>query len=280
MAMLAGTRALITGAGGAIGRASSLVFAREGARVAIVDLSGDAAEQTAAFVRRAGGEAFPIVADVRDDAAAERAVAEAAQVLGGLDVLFNNAGVMPHDDRSVLDADEALWREIHDVNLYGTMRFSKHAAPHIEAAGGGAIVNMSSFLAVLGCSYPQDAYTASKGAIAALTRSMAVQLGPVQIRVNALAPGPIATAHVEQFFPDPQARAPARPFSPRALRPARGRWGAGVLPRLGRGLLADRPGGCPRRRQLRGLPLIRCTTRDGGAADRSAGIFGLRSTGR
>ncbi|MCU1492483.1 MAG: short-chain dehydrogenase [Acidimicrobiaceae bacterium] len=206
MTTLPTKRALVTGGGGAIGRASSLIFAREGARVAVVDVSLDAAAETARLVNRAGGEAIPLVADVRDDAQAARAVDEAAVRLGGIDVLFNNAGIMSHEDRSVLDGDEELWREIHDVNLFGTMRFSKHAAPHIEAAGGGAIVNMSSFLAVLGCSAPQDAYTASKGAIASLTRSMAVQLGPRQIRVNALAPGPIATAHVEQFFPDPEAR--------------------------------------------------------------------------
>jgi NAD(P)-dependent dehydrogenase (short-subunit alcohol dehydrogenase family) len=120
--------------------------------------------------------------------------------------VFNNAGIMPHQDRSVLDADLELWNLITSINLHGTAFCSKYAVPHIVAAGGGAVVNMSSFLAVLGGTYPQDAYAASKGAISALTRSMAVQLGPQLIRVNALAPGPIMTAHVEQFFPDPEAR--------------------------------------------------------------------------
>jgi NAD(P)-dependent dehydrogenase (short-subunit alcohol dehydrogenase family) len=111
---------------------------------------------------------------------------------------------MPHQDVSFLDADPALWATISDINLLGTVLCSKHVVPRM--APGASVVNMSSFLAVLGCRVPQDAYTASKGAIAALTRSMAVQLGSRGVRVNALAPGPILTAHVEAFFPDEESR--------------------------------------------------------------------------
>jgi NAD(P)-dependent dehydrogenase (short-subunit alcohol dehydrogenase family) len=203
---LAGKRAFITGGGGALGRASALAFAREGASLAVVDISADAAEETVRQVTEAGGRATAIVADVSDEAQVAASVTEAVDVLGGLDTLFNNAGIMPHQDGSVLDADLDLWRLIYSVNLQGTALCTKYAAPHIVSAGGGAVVNMSSFLAFLGCTYPQDAYAASKGAIAALTRSMAVQFGPQRIRVNALAPGPILTAHVEQFFPDEDAR--------------------------------------------------------------------------
>ena len=203
---LEGKRALITGAGGALGRASALRFAREGARVAVLDISAESAGETVAQVRAAGGEAVAVIADVRAESEVAAAVQAAVQAFGGLDMLFNNAGVMPHEDISFLDADLALWRTIGDINLHGTMLCSKYAVPHIIAAGGGAVVNMSSFLAVLGCSVPQDAYAASKGAIAALTTSMAVQLGGRRVRVNALAPGPVLTAHVEAFFPDPQAR--------------------------------------------------------------------------
>jgi NAD(P)-dependent dehydrogenase (short-subunit alcohol dehydrogenase family) len=203
---LAGKRAFITGGGGALGRASALAFAREGASVAVVDVVADAAAETVRQVVEQGGKAVSIVADVSDEEQVERAVAEAVEALGGLDTLFNNAGIMPHQDRSVLDTDVELWRFIASINVHGTALCSKYAVPHIVAAGGGAVVNMSSFLAVMGCTYPQDAYAASKGAISALTRSMAVQLGPQRIRVNALAPGPILTAHVEQFFPDPEAR--------------------------------------------------------------------------
>jgi len=203
---LEGRRALVTGAGGVLGRASALRFAAEGARVAVLDVDPDAAEQTVALVLAAGGEALAVPADVREQDQVAGAVAAAVAGLGGLDLLFNNAGVMPHQDISFLDADPVLWRTISDINLLGTVLCSKHAVPHLFAAGGGAVVNMSSFLAVLGCSVPQDAYAASKGAVAALTTSMAVQLGPRGVRVNALAPGPVLTAHVEAFFPDPQAR--------------------------------------------------------------------------
>jgi NAD(P)-dependent dehydrogenase (short-subunit alcohol dehydrogenase family) len=203
---LAGKRAFITGGGGALGRASALTFAREGSSVAVVDIVADAAHETVRQVIAHGGKAVPIVADVSDEEQVKRAVAEAVEALGGLDTLFNNAGIMPHQDRSLLEADLELWRFIASANLHGTALCSKYAVPRIVAAGGGAVVNMSSFLAVMGCTYPQDAYAASKGAISALTRSMAVQLGSQRIRVNALAPGPIMTAHVEQFFPDPEAR--------------------------------------------------------------------------
>ncbi len=206
MTQLAGKRALVTGAGGALGRASSLLFASEGAAVAVVDIDRAAAEETVRLITEQGGQSIAITADVRDESQVKRAVDEAVDGLGGLDTLFNNAGIMPHQDASFLDGDLDLWHLISSINLDGTMLCSKYAVPHIAAAGGGAVVNMSSFLAVLGCTYPQDAYAASKGAISSLTRSMAVQLGGKGIRVNALAPGPIMTAHVEQFFPDPEAR--------------------------------------------------------------------------
>lgn len=207
MRRLEGRNAFITGAGGALGRASSLVFAREGARVAVLDVSEPAAQETVELVRAQGGEAIALVADVRAEDQVGTAVRAAVDAFGSLDTLVNNAGVMPHEDISFLDADLTLWRTIHEINLHGTVLASKHAVPHVIAAGGGAVVNMGSFLAVMGCTYPQDAYAASKGAIDALTRSMAVQLGRRGVRVNALAPGPILTAHVEAFFPDPAARA-------------------------------------------------------------------------
>lgn len=203
---LTGKRVFVTGAGGAIGRASCLAMAAQGAAVAVADIDGHAAEETVRLVREQGGTAVAITADVRDEADVARGVAIAADTLGGLDTLFNNAGIMPHQDRSITDADLDLWQTITSINLHGTVLCAKYAVPHIERAGGGAIMNMSSFLAVMGCSNPQDAYAASKGAIWSLTRSMAVQFGPRAIRVNALAPGPIATPHVEKFFAEPAAR--------------------------------------------------------------------------
>lgn len=159
------------------------------------------------MIRDAGGKGVAIVADVADDAQVQSAVLQAVEVLGGLDALFNNAGIMPHQDASLLQADGDLWDLIFDVNVRGTVNLTKWVTPHLLAAGGGSILNMSSFLAFLGCSNPQDAYTASKGAIASMTRALAVQLGPQHVRVNAVAPGPIMTPHVEAFFSDPEERA-------------------------------------------------------------------------
>lgn len=206
MTSMAGRRVFVTGAGGAIGRAASLALARAGAAVAVVDLSGEAADQTTALVTEAGGVAVSVVADVASESSVREAVGAAVDALGGLDCLVNNAGVMPHQDESFLDADSDVWRLIGDINLMGTTFCAKHVVPHLVQAGGGSVVNMSSFLAVVGCTAPQDAYAASKGAIMSLTTSMAVQLGRHGIRVNALAPGPIMTAHVEKFFPDAEAR--------------------------------------------------------------------------
>jgi NAD(P)-dependent dehydrogenase (short-subunit alcohol dehydrogenase family) len=207
MDYLTDRRALITGAGGAIGRAAALTFAREGCRVAALDISHDAVMETVALVEKAGGEAVAIVADVADEAQVRAAVETAVGSLGGLDALFNNAGIMPHQDESLLQADADLWDLIFNINVRGTVNLTKWATPHLVGAGGGSVLNMSSFLAFLGCSHPQDAYTASKGAIAAMTRALAVQLGPQHVRVNALAPGPIATPHVEAFFAEPEERA-------------------------------------------------------------------------
>lgn len=206
MMHLAGKRAVVTGAGGALGRASSVRFAREGAQVAVLDVSVDAANETANLIAAEGGEVVAVSVDVRVETEVAAAVDAVIAAFGGIDVLFNNAGVMPHQDISFLDGDLMLWRTILDINLNGTMLCSKYVVPHIVAAGGGAVVNMSSFLAELGCRVPQDAYAASKGAVRSLTRSMAVQLGPQGVRVNALAPGPVLTAHVEAFFPDAASR--------------------------------------------------------------------------
>lgn len=206
MSSMAGRRVLVTGAGGAIGRETSLTLARAGAAVAVVDLSRESADETTTMITAAGGVAVSVVADVAAEDSVREAVGVAADALGGLDCLVNNAGIMPHQDESFLDADSDVWRLIWDINLMGTTYCAKHVVPYLMKAGGGSVVNMSSFLAVMGCTAPQDAYAASKGAIMSLTTSMAVQLGRHGIRVNALAPGPIMTAHVEKFFPDAEAR--------------------------------------------------------------------------
>jgi NAD(P)-dependent dehydrogenase (short-subunit alcohol dehydrogenase family) len=206
MDRLHGKVVFLTGGGGVIGRASAELFAREGARVAVIDAIKEKAEETAQNVIVAGGEAIALGVDITDEAAVRSAVTTTVQHWGYLDTLFNNAGVMPHQDESVLTLDVELMTRIYTINVTGTALCCKYAIPHIQQAGGGAVVNMSSFLAVMGCIKPQDAYGASKGAIIALTRSLAVQFGGDNIRVNALCPGPIETEHVKAFFADEAAR--------------------------------------------------------------------------
>ena len=145
-------------------------------------------------------------ADITDESAVRVATETTIQHWGHLDTLFNNAGIMPHQDESILDLDFELLTQIYAVNLGELLYAVNMLFPHIINAGGGAVVNMSSFLAVMGCTKPQDAYSSSKGAIVALTRSLAVQFGKYNIRVNALCPGPIETEHVKRFFADEEAR--------------------------------------------------------------------------
>jgi NAD(P)-dependent dehydrogenase (short-subunit alcohol dehydrogenase family) len=206
MDRLRGKVVFLTGGGGVLGRASALLFAREGARVAVVDMLKDKAEETAQQVIEDGGDALALEADVTDEAAVQQAVESTVKHWGHLDTLFNNAGIMPHQDESVVDMDMELWSGIYAINVQGTALCCKYAVPHIVQVGGGAVVNMSSFMAIMGCAKPQDAYAASKGAIIAMTHSLAVQFGPHGIRVNALCPGPVETEHVRGFFADEAAR--------------------------------------------------------------------------
>ncbi len=206
MGRLQGKVVFLTGGGGVLGRASTLLFAQEGARIAVVDMLKDKAEETVRQVLANGGDAIALEADVTDEIAVQTAVAATIAHWGYLNILFNNAGIMPHQDESVVDMDVQRWSRIYAINVQGTALCCKYAIPHIIQAGGGAVVNMSSFMAFMGCIKPQDAYAASKGAIVALTRSLAVQFGKENIRVNALCPGPIETEHVRQFFADPAAR--------------------------------------------------------------------------
>jgi NAD(P)-dependent dehydrogenase (short-subunit alcohol dehydrogenase family) len=192
--------ALITGAGGGIGRAAAVRFAGEGASIVAVDLDADAAATTAALVNDAGGAATSCTADVRrsDDCAAMVAVAE--DTYGGLDVLFNNAGVMVPGDDDAVTTEESVWELTMDVNAKGVFLGCKHGIPALQRRGGGSIINTASFVAVMGAATPQIAYTASKGAVLALTRELAVIHAREGIRVNALCPGPLHTEMLMKFL--------------------------------------------------------------------------------
>jgi len=203
---MSGKVVFLTGGGGALGQVSAELFAQEGAYVTVIDAVQAKAEETAHRIIANGGKAIALHADIADESAVRVATETTIQHWGHLDTLFNNAGIMPHQDESILDLDFELLTQIYAVNLGGTALCCKYVIPHIINAGGGAVVNMGSFLAVMGCTKPQDAYSSSKGAIVALTHSLAVQFGKYNIRVNALCPGPIETEHVKRFFADEEAR--------------------------------------------------------------------------
>jgi NAD(P)-dependent dehydrogenase (short-subunit alcohol dehydrogenase family) len=169
------------------------MFAAEGARVVVADVTEEAAESVVADVRAAGGQATAVVADVSKEADARRMVDHAIATYGRVDVLYNNAGIMPQADHSVIDTSVEDWDRVMAVNVRGVFLGCKYAIPKMVEQGSGSVINISSFVALVGCSNPQDAYTASKGAVLALTKSLAVQFAPQGVRTNAICPGPVET---------------------------------------------------------------------------------------
>jgi NAD(P)-dependent dehydrogenase (short-subunit alcohol dehydrogenase family) len=198
--------ALITGAGSGIGREAALLFAREGASVVVAEVADDAGRQTAADIEKAGGRAHFVHADVSGGGDVRAMIEEAEKKYGCLNVLFNNAGVFPDADGSVLDTDEDTWDFVLRVNLKGIFLGCKYGIPALLRAGGGSIVNTASFVALMGAATPQIAYTASKGGVLALTREVAIEFARKGIRVNALCPGPVDTPLLRQLFSDPARR--------------------------------------------------------------------------
>lgn len=184
---------IITGAGSGMGRTAALMFAAEGARVVVAEFGQAAGEETVRLVREAGGQASFVKVDVSNEADAKAMVDHAVATHGRLDVLYNNAGIMPEEDHSVIDTSVETWDRVMAVNVRGVFLGCKYAIPRMVEQGSGSIVNISSFVALMGCSNPQDAYTASKGAVLALTKSLAVQFAPKGVRTNAICPGPVET---------------------------------------------------------------------------------------
>ena len=203
---LDGKVALITGAASGMGRVAAKMFAAEGASVAAMDVAEGALEEMVREVRDAGGSIIGVPGDVSAAADVRRVVEEGVSAFGRLNVLYNNAGIFPDDDASVVEMNEAAFQQVMDVNVKGTFHCCQYGVPELIKAGGGSIINVSSFVALLGCSVPQDAYTASKGAVLSLTRSLAVQYGPKGVRANAICPGPIETPLLRELLGTPEAR--------------------------------------------------------------------------
>jgi NAD(P)-dependent dehydrogenase (short-subunit alcohol dehydrogenase family) len=192
--------ALITGAGSGIGRETSLLFAVEGAAVVAVDVNEAAAEETVEKVKAAGGEARAHRADVSSVEDSEAMVTAAEDAYGRLDILFNNAGIMHSADDDAISTEVDIWDLTRDINAKGVFLGCKYGIPALRRAGGGSIINTASFVALLGAATPQVAYTASKGAVLAMTRELAVVHARENIRVNALCPGPLRTELLMKFL--------------------------------------------------------------------------------
>ena len=203
---LEGKTALITGAGSGMGRLAAEMFAREGAAIVACDIDSEGLRETAERVSGAGGTILGLEGDVTRAEDVRRWVDEAIATYGKLNVLYNNAGIFPDEDGSVADVDEAVFEHVLDVNPKGVYLCCKFGVPALIRAGGGSIVNVASFVALLGCTVPQDAYTASKGGVLSLTRSLAVQFGPDNVRANAICPGPIETPLLRELLRDEEAR--------------------------------------------------------------------------
>jgi NAD(P)-dependent dehydrogenase (short-subunit alcohol dehydrogenase family) len=191
---------LITGASSGIGRESALLFAREGAKIVVADVSDTAGAAVVAEIEAAGGAAVYVHADVSKAADAEGMVRAAEESFGRLDVLFNNAGIMHSDDDNAITTEESVWDLTMNINLKGVFLGCKYGIPALRRAGGGSIINVASFVALMGAATPQLAYTASKGGVLAMTRELAVIHARENIRINAICPGPLRTELLMKFL--------------------------------------------------------------------------------
>ena len=185
---LEGKVCVITGAGGGMGADAAVRFTEEGAQVVVADIDGAAAEGVAGQI---GGLAVQV--DVSDEASVEAMYTAAAESVGGIDVLYNNAGISPADDDSILETGLDAWERVQAVNTRGVYLCCKHGIPHLLEQGGGSVINVASFVALVGAATSQISYTASKGAVLSLSKELGVQFARQGIRVNALCPGPVET---------------------------------------------------------------------------------------
>ncbi len=198
MGRLDGKVAVITGAAGGIGREAAVLFSEEGASVVVADTGRSAGLQTASECKRA---TF-VEVDVSDAASVAAMYASAVATYGGVDILYNNAGIMPADDDSILTTEPDAWDRVQSVNAKGVFLCCKYGIPRLLERGGGSVINVASFVALVGAATSQIGYTASKGAVLSMSRELAVQFARQGVRVNALCPGPVETPLLMRLFSD------------------------------------------------------------------------------
>ncbi|CAN5686290.1 3-oxoacyl-ACP reductase [soil metagenome] len=191
----------VTGAASGMGRVATRMFAEQGAKI----IAGDINEAGLSAVinelpEELRASVLPVVGSVSSSADVAGMIDEGVAKFGKLNVLYNNAGIMPNEDTSVIDTSEETWEKVLDINLKSIFLCCKHGIPKLIEAGGGSIINIASFVALVGCTVPQDAYTASKGGVLSLTKSLAVQYGKQGVRANAICPGPVLTPLMETLF--------------------------------------------------------------------------------
>jgi NAD(P)-dependent dehydrogenase (short-subunit alcohol dehydrogenase family) len=215
MGRLDGKVCVITGAGGGMGRDATILFSEEGAQVCAADVNFAAAQETAAQAR----DAFAHQVDVADEASVKAMMDATVERYGGVDVLYNNAGISPDDDASILDTSVEAWDRVQAVNTRGVFLCCKHGIPHLLERGGGSVINVASFVAIVGAATSQISYSASKGAVLSMSRELAVQFARDGVRVNALCPGPVETPLLLNIFGD----------DPAALERRRVHWPTGRL---------------------------------------------------
>jgi NAD(P)-dependent dehydrogenase (short-subunit alcohol dehydrogenase family) len=206
MGRLDGKVAVITGAAGGMGREAALLFCAEGARVCVADVDRAHGEQTATDA----GEAFFFEVDVADPESVQAMYAETKKRFGGIDVLYNNAGISPGEDGSILETEPEAWDRVQAVNTRGVYLCCKYGIPHLLDRGGGSVINVASFVAILGAATSQISYTTSKGAVLSMTRELGVQFARQGVRVNALCPGPVETPLLLSIWGDDPAAAERR----------------------------------------------------------------------
>ena len=206
MGRLEGKVALITGGASGMGRIAGSLFAGEGAKVVLADVSDHVGAEAAAEIGAAGGDAAYVHSDVSNEGDAEAMVRFAVDRFGTLDVLYNNAGIFPADDDSATNTSVETWDTVMAINLRGVFLGCKYGIPAMLETGGGSIINVASFVALVGAATPQIAYTASKGGVLAMTREIAVEFARKGIRANALCPGPIETPLLKELLANPARR--------------------------------------------------------------------------